>query len=93
MISLQVNGKKYSVDVPPDTPLLWVLRDNLKLTGTKYGCGIGECGSCTVHVDGKALRSCVTAVGDVHTTQTYFYFSLLPLLTQDGQQLAGGLPR
>ncbi len=65
MISLQVNGKKYSVDVPPDTPLLWVLRDNLKLTGTKYGCGIGECGSCTVHVDGKALRSCVTAVGDV----------------------------
>jgi isoquinoline 1-oxidoreductase alpha subunit len=65
MISLQVNGKKYTVDVPPDTPLLWVIRDNLKLTGTKYACGIGECGSCTVHVDGKALRSCVTAVGDV----------------------------
>jgi isoquinoline 1-oxidoreductase alpha subunit len=65
MISLQVNGKKYNVDVPPDTPLLWVIRDNLKLTGTKYACGIGECGSCTVHVDGKALRSCVTAVGDV----------------------------
>ena len=65
MISLQVNGKKYSVDVPPDTPLLWVIRDHLKLTGTKYSCGIGECGSCTVHVDGKALRSCVTAVGDV----------------------------
>jgi isoquinoline 1-oxidoreductase subunit alpha len=57
MISLQVNGKKYSVDVPPDTPLLWVLRDNLKLTGTKYSCGIGECGSCTVHIDGKARRS------------------------------------
>jgi isoquinoline 1-oxidoreductase alpha subunit len=65
MISLQVNGKKYNVDVPSDTPLLWVLRDNLKLTGTKYACGIGECGSCTVHVNGKALRSCVTAVGDV----------------------------
>ena len=65
MISLQVNGKKYSVDVPRDTPLLWVLRDHLKLTGTKYGCGIGECGSCTVHVDGKAQRSCVTPVGDV----------------------------
>ena len=65
MISFQVNGKKYSVDVPPDTPLLWVIRDHLKLTGTKYSCGIGECGSCTVHVDGKALRSCVTAVGDV----------------------------
>ena len=65
MISFQVNGKKYNVDVPPDTPLLWVLRDNLKLTGTKYACGVGECGSCTVHVNGKALRSCVTAVGDV----------------------------
>jgi isoquinoline 1-oxidoreductase alpha subunit len=65
MISLQVNGKKYSVDVPKDTPLLWVLRDHLKLTGTKFGCGIGECGSCTVHVDGKAQRSCVIPVGDV----------------------------
>ena len=65
MVSLQVNGKKYTVDVAPDTPLLWVLRDELKLTGTKYGCGIGECGSCTVHVDGKARRSCVTTVGEV----------------------------
>jgi isoquinoline 1-oxidoreductase alpha subunit len=65
MVSFQVNGKKYSVDVPPDTPLLWVIRDHLKLTGTKYSCGIGECGSCTVHIDGKAHRSCVTAVGDV----------------------------
>ncbi len=65
MISLQVNGKKYAVDVPPDTPLLWVIRDYLKLTGTKFGCGIGECGSCTVHVDGKAQRSCVISVGDV----------------------------
>jgi isoquinoline 1-oxidoreductase subunit alpha len=65
MISLQVNGKKYSVDVPPDTPLLWVLRDHLKLTGTKYACGIGECGSCTVHINGKAQRSCVVPVGDV----------------------------
>ncbi len=65
MISFQVNGKKYSVDVPPDTPLLWVLRDHLKLTGTKYACGIGECGSCTVHINGKAQRSCVTPVKDV----------------------------
>ena len=64
MISLQVNGKKYDVDVPKDTPLLWVLRDNLKLTGTKYACGIGECGCCTVHIDGKAQRSCVVPVGD-----------------------------
>ena len=64
MISLQVNGKKYSVDVPADTPLLWVLRDNLKLMGTKYACGVGECGSCTVHINGKAQRSCVVPVGD-----------------------------
>ena len=65
MISFQVNGKKRSVDVPPDTPLLWVLRDVLKLTGAKYACGIGECGSCTVHINGKAQRSCVVPVGEV----------------------------
>jgi isoquinoline 1-oxidoreductase alpha subunit len=65
MIVLQVNGQKYSVDVPGDTPLLWVLRDYLKLTGTKYACGIGECGSCTVHVDGEARKSCVTQVSEV----------------------------
>lgn len=57
-ISLHVNGKSYSVDADPDTPLLWVLRDNLGLTGTKYGCGIAMCGACTVHVDGQAVRSC-----------------------------------
>ena len=57
-ISLTVNGKKQTVDVPPETPLLWVLRDSLDLTGTKYGCGIGVCGSCTVHLDGEAVRSC-----------------------------------
>jgi isoquinoline 1-oxidoreductase alpha subunit len=65
MISLNVNGRLYEVDVPEDGTLLWVLRDRLKLTGTKYGCGIGECGSCTVHVDGKAERSCTLTVGDV----------------------------
>jgi isoquinoline 1-oxidoreductase subunit alpha len=65
MVSLQVNGKKYSLDVAPDTPLLWVIRDHLKLTGTKFGCGIGECGSCTVHVDGKARRSCGITVAEV----------------------------
>ena len=58
MISLNVNGKNYRVDVPDDMPLLWVIRDYLKLTGTKFGCGIGECGACTVHIDGKAERSC-----------------------------------
>lgn len=65
MISLNVNGKKVNVDVPEDATLLWVLRDHLKLTGTKYSCGIGECGSCTVHINGKAERSCTISVGQV----------------------------
>jgi isoquinoline 1-oxidoreductase subunit alpha len=63
MISLDVNGKTYQVDVGPDVPLLWVLREHLQLTGTKFGCGIGACGSCTVHIDGKAVRSCQTPAG------------------------------
>ncbi len=63
MISLEINGKSYQVDVAPDVPLLWVIREHLKLTGTKYGCGIGLCGSCTVHIDGKAQRSCQTPAG------------------------------
>jgi isoquinoline 1-oxidoreductase alpha subunit len=65
MVSLNVNGKVYEVDVPPDASLLWTLRDRLMLKGTKYGCGIGECGACTVHVDGKAQRSCELTVGEV----------------------------
>ncbi len=65
MITLNVNGKKVKVDVPEDATLLWVLRDQLRLTGTKYGCGIGECGACTVHIDGKAERSCTISVGQV----------------------------
>jgi isoquinoline 1-oxidoreductase alpha subunit len=64
MIPLEVNGKHYEVDVNPDVPLLWVVREYLALTGTKYACGIGLCGSCTVHIDGKALRSCQIPVGD-----------------------------
>jgi isoquinoline 1-oxidoreductase alpha subunit len=63
-ISFQVNGKPQSVEVSPETPLLWVLRDNLNLTGTKFGCGIAECGACTVHLDGKPTRSCVTPVSN-----------------------------
>jgi isoquinoline 1-oxidoreductase alpha subunit len=62
MITLFINGKKTKVDADPSTPLLWVLRDNLQLTGTKYGCGIAQCGACTVHLDGRAVRSCVTPV-------------------------------
>jgi len=60
MISLSINGKAMKVDAAPDTPLLWVLRDSLKMTGTKFGCGIAQCGACTVHLDGKAVRSCST---------------------------------
>ncbi len=62
MLELKVNGKPRSVDVRPDTPLLWVLRETLGLTGTKFGCGMAQCGACTVHLDGEAIRSCVTPV-------------------------------
>ncbi len=65
MIVLDVNGNKHQVEVSPDVPLLWVLREQLGLTGTKYGCGEGLCGACTVQVDGHAERSCVTPVGSV----------------------------
>lgn len=64
-IALTVNGKQHDVDVPADTPLLWVLRDVIGLTGTKFGCGVAACGACTVHVGGEAVRSCVTAISDV----------------------------
>ena len=65
MITLNVNNKNYNVDVDPETPLLWVLRDTLGLVGTKYGCGIAQCGACTVHLNGQAMRSCVTRVSSV----------------------------
>jgi aerobic-type carbon monoxide dehydrogenase small subunit (CoxS/CutS family) len=65
MISLKVNGKRYEAEVSPDTPLLWVIRENLGLTGTKYGCGMAQCGACTVHVNGEAARSCVTPVSSI----------------------------
>jgi isoquinoline 1-oxidoreductase subunit alpha len=62
MISLTVNGKSHNVDVPSDMPLLWVIRDTLGLTGTKFGCGLSQCGACTVHLEGNAIRSCTTPV-------------------------------
>ncbi|NQZ02547.1 MAG: (2Fe-2S)-binding protein [Bdellovibrionales bacterium] len=62
MISFQLNGEEVSVDVPPDTPLLWVIREELGLTGTKFGCGKGLCGACTIHMDGQATRTCVLPV-------------------------------
>jgi isoquinoline 1-oxidoreductase alpha subunit len=65
MVTLQVNGKKHELDVPDDMPLLWALRDVVGLTGTKFGCGVALCGACTVHLDGRAIRSCITPVGSV----------------------------
>jgi isoquinoline 1-oxidoreductase alpha subunit len=71
MTTLNINGQTHSVDAPPDMPLLWVLRDLVGLTGTKFGCGLAQCGACTVHLDGAAVRSCVlpvAAVGDKKIT-------------------------
>ena len=65
MIPLQVNGRAQQLDVDPSTPVLWALRDSLGLTGTKFGCGVAQCGACTVHVDGQAVRSCITPVSSV----------------------------
>jgi isoquinoline 1-oxidoreductase alpha subunit len=65
MVSLHINGEVREIDAPPDMPLLWVLRDLLGLTGTKFGCGIAQCGACTVHIDGAPVRSCLLAVGSI----------------------------
>ncbi len=65
MVNLKINGQPKNIDVDPDTPLLWAIREQLELTGTKFGCGIAMCGACTVHVDGQPVRSCSTFVGDV----------------------------
>jgi isoquinoline 1-oxidoreductase subunit alpha len=81
-ITLRVNGSERKVDVSPDTPLLWVLRDTLQLTGTKFGCGAGLCGACTVHVDGEARRSCSTPVSQATGKN---------ITTIEGLPSAGGL--
>jgi len=65
MITLKINGESKTVDAPPDVPLLWALRDILGMTGTKFGCGIAQCGACTVHLDGVAVRSCVLPIGTI----------------------------
>ncbi|HXJ81073.1 MAG TPA: (2Fe-2S)-binding protein [Candidatus Methylomirabilis sp.] len=65
MIPVTINGRRYDVDLPPDTPLLWTLRDQLGLTGTKFGCGMALCGACTVHVDGQPVRACITPLAAV----------------------------
>src|SRR5216684_4808394 len=80
MASLTVNGKAHEVDAGPDTPLLWVLREWIGLTGTKYGCGIAQCGACTVHVDGVAMRSCSVPVSAVVGKQ----ITTIEGLAQDG---------
>jgi isoquinoline 1-oxidoreductase subunit alpha len=76
MVSITVNGVHHDVDVAPDTPLLWVIRDELGLTGTKFGCGAAQCGCCTVHVDGEAVRSCVLPVASVAGKQIHTIESL-----------------
>ncbi|ACS43708.1 (2Fe-2S)-binding protein [Methylorubrum extorquens] len=83
MTSFTINGRAVSVDVDEDTPLLWVIRDEIGLTGTKFGCGIGMCGACTVHVGGRAVRSCITQVGAVEGAQ---------VTTIEGLDLAGTHP-
>ena len=81
MTSLSINGRSYEVDVELDTPLLWVLRDTIGLTGTKYGCGIAQCGACTVHIDGVATRSCQVAVGTLGAKEV----TTIEALAQNGK--------
>ena len=81
MIALSINGKTFNVDVEGDTPLLWVLRDTIGLTGTKYGCGIAQCGACTVHIGGVATRSCQVPVGALGTRKV----TTIEALLQDGR--------
>lgn len=83
LFNLNVNGKNWEVDVDPDTPMLWVLRDHLNLTGTKYGCGIAACGACTIHLNGVATRACQTSVSSVGNN---------PIITIEGLSENGDHP-
>lgn len=82
MTALSINRKSYEVDVEPDTPLLWVLRDTIGLTGTRYGCGVAQCGACTVHIDGVATRSCQVPVGSLDATRE---ITTIEALAQSGK--------
>ena len=86
MISFAVNGKPVTVEDPPSTPLLWVIRDSLNLTGTKYGCGMALCGACTVHIDGQAVRSCVAPVSRAEGKKVTTIEGISPDLTHPLQQ-------
>src|SRR6202140_450344 len=86
MPNLTINGQSYFADAPPDTPLLWVIREDLRLTGTKYGGGIGLCGSCPVHINGQAVRSCSITVGEVHDASITTIEGLSPANAHPVQQ-------
>jgi isoquinoline 1-oxidoreductase alpha subunit len=91
MTTLNINGQTHTVDAPPDMPLLWVLRDLVGLTGTKFGCGIAQCGACTVHLDGQAVRSCVLPIAAVGRAQGHDHRSRQHHAS--GQTSAGGMGR
>ena len=86
MINLKVNGKAYQVDVDPSTPILWVIRDHIGLTGTKFGCGVAQCGVCTVHLNGNGIRSCVTPVSGAEGKELVTIEGLDPKLSKPLQQ-------
>jgi len=86
MINLKVNGKAYQVDVDPSTPILWVIRDHIGLTGTKFGCGLAQCGACTVHLNGNGIRSCVTPVSGAEGKELVTIEGLDPKLSKPLQQ-------
>jgi isoquinoline 1-oxidoreductase alpha subunit len=83
LYQLHINGKEYQIEAAADTPLLWVLRDNLQLSGTKFGCGIGQCGACTVHLEGNAVRSCLLPVSAVKASK---------IITIEGLSVTGDHP-
>jgi isoquinoline 1-oxidoreductase alpha subunit len=92
MIGFSVNGKHVDLDVDPSTPLLWVVREQLGLTGTKYGCGMAQCGACTVHIDGEAVRSCVASVERASGKKVTTIEGLSPDLSHAAGMAGGGRP-